>query len=149
MAKKRSQTDELSEAMESDIKMKTYKQEAFTKFDEGDSFQGVLVSIRDHGMKDKRTKLPKEVRVYSIRLEDGMVRISGRTILNRLIDEIMDEHGGFEVVNRNYSGLGYEFIKNRLVRFERGDNTETVDGNVLGTYEVSVEEETKTMTDSE
>jgi hypothetical protein len=142
--KKGASPDELKTAFEGDVKFKSYKNDGsgFDEFAEGDEIMGVLLSIRDHAIKDKRTKLPKDIRVYSIRTADGSVKkIGGRTILDRMFDDIMDENGGYEVLNRRYSGPGYEYLQNRVVKLNRGDDSETSEGNPLGTYEVAVEED--------
>ena len=70
---------------------------------------------------------------------DKVLKIGGRTILDRMFDDIMDENGGFSVDNKRYSGKGYEYLQDRIVKMNRGDDTETADGNPLGTYEIAVE----------
>jgi hypothetical protein len=143
MANKRTKPNEVAEGFASDVKFRSYKNDGagFDKLEEADIITGVLVSIRDHQITDKRTKAPKDIRVYSIRVEDGSVKkIGGRTILDRMFDDIMDENGGFIVENRRYSGPGYDYAKDRMVRIERGDDTETGEGNPLGTYQVDIEE---------
>lgn len=141
---KGSSAADVAAAFESDVKFKTYSTSEFYKFDEGDELKGVLVSLRDHQLPDRRAKVKgttKEVRVYSIRLEDGnIIKLAGRAVLDRNFDDIMDENGGFVVENRRYSGVGYEWLQNRLVIINRGENDETHDGNELGTYEIRIEE---------
>jgi hypothetical protein len=134
---------ELKDAMSGDIKFKSYKNDGkgFDDFEEGQEITGVLLSLRDHNIMDRRTKLPKDIRVYSIRTEIGTLRIGGRTILDRMADEIMDENGGFTVDNRRYTGAGYDWLKGRMVRLIRGDDSKTGEGNPLGTYEIQVEED--------
>jgi len=124
-------------------KYKTYKNEGFVDFAEGQEIEGTLISIRDHSMMDRRKKILKDVRVYNIRLEydDSLIRLAGRTMLDRMADDIMDENGGFEVENRRYSGKGYEWFINRSVKFIRGEDTQTNEGNQLGMYEILVEDD--------
>lgn len=135
--------EQLTDAFASDVKFKSYKNDGsgFDKLEEGDEIIGVLVSIRDHSITDTRTKKPKDIRVYSIRTPDGSVKkIGGRTILDRMFDDILDENGGFDVQNHRYTGPGYDAIKDKIVKINRGDDTETRDKNPLGTYEVAIEE---------
>ncbi len=144
MAKKRGESvDEVKDAFSSDTRFKSYKSDSagFDELDEGGEITGILVSIRDQQLKDKRTKQLKTVRVYSIRTDEGQKRISGRTLLDRMADDIMDEHGGYSVENNRYSGPGYDWFCNRAVKFLRGDDTRTGEGNPLGTYEILVEED--------
>ena len=150
MANKRNQgggnnpsTSDISDAFAKDVKFKSYKNDGqgFDDFEENQEILGTLLSIRDHNITDRRTRLPKDVRVYSIRMADGSVkRIGGRTILDRMFDDIMDENGGYTVENRRYDGPGYKYVQGRIVKLNRGQDTETADGNPLGTYEVHVEE---------
>lgn len=138
---------DMKAAFGADIKFRTYKNDGagFDEFDENQEIVGVLVSIRDHTITDNRTNLPKDIRVYSIRiaLEGGgerVIKIGGRSILDRLFDDIMDENGGYAVDNKRYTGQGYEYIRNRLIKMSRGDDSQTAKGNPLGTYEIAVEE---------
>jgi hypothetical protein len=134
---------DVAAAFTSDVKFRSYKNDGsgFDEFNEGDEIQGILVSIRDHQITDKRTKKPKDIRVYSIRVGDGTVKkIGGRSLLDRMFDDIMDENGGFAVENRRYSGAGYEYVQNRAIKLNRGDDTKTSEGNPLGTYEIGIEE---------
>jgi len=126
-----------------EVKFKSYRNDGkgFDEFNEGDEIVGILVSIRDHPITDQRSGDPKDIRVYSIRISDGTVlKIGGRTILDRMFDDIMDENGGYMVDNRRYSGKGYEYLQNRAIKMVRGDDTRTRNKNPLGTYEVMVEE---------
>jgi hypothetical protein len=144
MAKEKAKASDVEKEFTEDVRFRVYKNDGsgFDDFKQGQTITGVLVSIREHGITDKRTKQPKDIRVYSIRMEgDVMCRIGGRTILDRMFDDIMDEHGGFVVTNRRYSGPGYDFLKDRVVRLERGEDTRTSDKNPLGTYSVGVEED--------
>jgi hypothetical protein len=134
---------EVQKGFTSDMRFRSYKNDGkgFDEFHEGDEIVGILVSIRDHQITDRRTNLPKEIRVYSIRTDDGTVKkVGGRALLDRLVDDIMDEYGGFIVENRRYSGQGYVYIQNRAIKIVRGDDSQTHDGNPLGTYEVAIEE---------
>jgi hypothetical protein len=146
MAKKKSESvTDVAKAFESDVNFKKYGGNAeFFKFEEGEEIRGILISLRDHELPDRRAKVKgtmKMVRVYSIRMEDGStVKLAGRATLDRTFDDIMDENGGYAVENKRYSGVGYEWLQNRAIILNRGDDGETSDGNVLGTYEVRVEE---------
>jgi hypothetical protein len=138
---------EVGKAFESDAKFRTYKNDGqgFDDFEEGQEIIGVLVSMRDHQITDNRTHELKDIRVYSIRVAvegggDQTLKIGGRTILDRMFDEIMDEHGGYVIENRQYKGAGYDYLKNRLLKLNRGEDTRTAKGNPLGTYEIAVEE---------
>ena len=145
--------EDAAKAFGTDIKFKSYRNDGqgFDDFEEGQEIIGTLVSIRDHNITDRRTKQPKDIRVYSIRVvipkeeqveggpTDKVLKIGGRTILDRMFDDIMDENGGFSVDNKRYSGKGYEYLQDRIVKMNRGDDTETADGNPLGTYEIAVE----------
>lgn len=146
MAKKTNESiGDVEQAFRKDSKFKSYKKDGTASFDEleeGGEVTGVLIVIRNQNIIDTRSKKEKEIRVYSIKTADGSVkRISGRTLLDRCADEIMDENGGFEVENRNYKGKGYEWFINREVKFIRGDDTRTKHGDQLGTYEILVAED--------
>ena len=143
MPRKGNNPNEVADSFATDIKFKSYKSEGFFKFEEMEELVGTLVSIRDQTITDRRSKQPKIIRVYNIRLaEDGrMIRLGSRAMLDRMFDDIMDEHGGFNVENMRYSGPGYEFLQNRIVKVNRGEDAETVSGDELGTYEVGVEED--------
>jgi hypothetical protein len=146
MAKRKSNptADELQNAFEEDgVKFRKYKNDGagFDKLEESDEITGVLVSIRDHQITDKRTKQLKDIRVYGIRTGDGTVKkIGGRALLDRMFDDIMDENGGYDVTNRRYSGPGYDAIKDKVIKINRGEDTTTSGGDPLGTYEISIEE---------
>lgn len=128
-----------------DSRFKSYKKDGTSSFDELEAngeIPGTLIAIRNQIITDNRTKKDKEIRVYSIKLADGTVkRISGRTLLDRCVDEIMDEHGGFSVESKQYWGKGFDWLINRDVIFLRGDDTKTKSGDQLGTYEVLVSED--------
>jgi hypothetical protein len=146
MSKKRTNNPtpaEMEKAFSEDAKFRSYKNDGkgFDEFNEGDEIVGVLLSIRDHQITDQRTGDPKDLRVYTIRTDSGTKRIGGRTILDRMFDEIMDENGGFLVENRRYTGKGYDYLQNRLIKLNRGEDTKTRNKNPLGTYEIGLEED--------
>jgi hypothetical protein len=133
-----------TEGTESDIKYRSYKNDGkgFDTLDEGQEIQGILVSIRDHEITDTRTRERKTIRVYAIRNNDfdTTLKIGGRAILDRIFDDIMDEHGGYTVESGRYRGPGYEAIKDKAIRIARGKDTRTAQKNPMGTYEVGVED---------
>jgi hypothetical protein len=148
MAKERRTTTaaDVAGAFKTDGRFKSYKKDGSATFDEleeGHEVAGELIVIRNQTITDTRTKQPKEIRVYSIKLEDGSIkRISGRALLDRAAEDIMDEHGGFTIANKEYSGEGYKWFINRPVKFIRGDDTRTKsDRNQMGTYEILVAED--------
>lgn len=144
MAKKNSASDYEAGFKQREVPegFKAYRNDGkgFDELKEGQEIAGELVSIRDHQITDQRTNEPKDIRVYSIRTEDGTLKIGGRTILDRQFDEIMDENGGFTVENRRYAGRGYEYLRGREIRLFRGEDTKTRMNNPLGTYEILVKE---------
>lgn len=138
---------DLAEALgkSKDLHFKSYKADGsgFDDLEEGQEIIGVFVSVRQQHIKDKRTKQQKPIRVYSIRVEDGSTKkIGSRTLLDRMFDDVMDEHGGMtaDPMGR-YTGPGIDWIKGRVVKFVRGDDTKTADDNPMGTYEILVEED--------
>lgn len=135
--------EDVKNAFTSDVKFKSYKADSrgFDELEPGGEVTGILLSIRDQTIKDKRTNVMKNVRVYAIQTADEVVRISGRTLLDRMADDIMDEHGGYAVEHQRYSGPGYDWFTKRAVKFLRGDDMRTGEGNPLGTYEILVEED--------
>jgi hypothetical protein len=142
MAKpKQNPADPLSKR-EEDIKFRSYKNDGkgFTDLQVGAEIMGVLVSVRDQEITDRRTHERKIIRVYSIRGEDDLMKLGGRALLDRVFDDIMDEHGGYSVENKRYIGSGIEWVQNRMVKFIRGDDIKSADGNRMGTYEILVEE---------
>jgi hypothetical protein len=136
-------TADVQSAFSSDAKFRSYKNDGkgFDDFEEGEQIEGILLSIRDHEIRDTRTKQLKDIRVYAIKAGETTLKIGGRTILDRMCDEIMDENGGFQVDNKRYTGAGYDWLKGRAVRFIRGEDGQTREGNPLGTYEIQVEED--------
>ena len=128
--------------IEDDIKFRSYKNDGkgFAELHEGGQIMGVLVAIRDQSIRDRRTRETKTIRVYSIRSDDGLLKLGSRALLDRVFDDIMDEHGGYQVENKRYTGPGIEWIQNRMVKFIRGEDVETGEGNPMGTYEILVEE---------
>src|SRR5438105_1622403 len=145
MAKKPQPTiGEMKDSFAKGVRFRSYKNDGkgFHELNEATEVTGVLVSVRDHEITDKRTKLRKAIRVYSIRTADNeLLRIGSRALLDRLFDDILDEHGGYTVENKRYVGPAMDWILNKVVRFIRGEDTKTGDGNPMGTYEIQVEED--------
>jgi hypothetical protein len=141
MAKKQNNPNDVAEGFATDIRFKTYKSEGFYTFAEGDELVGTLLSIRDQTIMDRRKKMEKVIRVYNIRTADGKtIKLGSRAMLDRMIDDIMDENGGFEVQNHRYSGKGYEYLQQRLIKINRGEDEETTSGDGMGSYEIGIEE---------
>jgi hypothetical protein len=147
MPKKTTSTEGIADAFASDIRFKSYANKgkgSFAKLDEGSEIAGIFVSVRFRKIKDRRTHEPKTIRVYAIRTTDGEVqKVGSRALLDSCFDDIMDEHGGYTVEDMNFTGPGIKWITNRLVKFVRGEDTETSEGDEMGTYEILVEEDTK------
>lgn len=146
MAKKTQGTgSELADELGKDIRFKSYKNEGksdFAKIKPGDSITGVFISLRMRKIKDRRTKMPKDIRVYALRTaESGVVKIGSRALLDSCFDDIMDDHGGMELIENQFGGPGIKWITNRVITINRGDDTETSEGDEMGTYEILVEEE--------
>ena len=134
---------EITAAFGEDLRFKSYKNDGsgFDELNEGTEIIGVFVSVRDHEITDTRTKARKHIRVYSIRTAEGQVlKIGSRSILDRVFDDLMDENGGYTVENKRYAGPGITYIQGRVVKFIRGEDTQTRDKNPLGTYEIQVAE---------
>ena len=144
MARKATSSELANEMGNDNVKMRSYKagKDNFTPLNEGEEVTGTFISLREKTIKDRRTRLPKTIHVYTLRGEDGMLKIGSRALLDSCFDDIMDEHGGFSLGadNKTYIGPGIEWITNRVVKFVRGDDEETVDKNPRGTYEILVEE---------
>lgn len=146
MANKRNTPGEVgagfTEGTESQVKYQSYKNDGkgFDELNEGQHIEGILVSIRDHEITDTRTRQRKSIRVYSIRTGEIVLKIGGRAILDRIFDDIMDEKGGYTVETGRYKGPGYEAIRDKAIRIDRGQDTKTQQKNPMGTYEVGIEE---------
>lgn len=141
MAKKNDKVNQLTDAIREDGQFKSYKNEGkgFDELPEGGEIVGVFIGVKDQTITDIRTHAKKVVRVYSIRSDDGNVqKIGSRALLDGLFDDIMDDHGGFDVENSRYIGPGIEWLKNRVVKIIRGDDKKTSNGR-MGTYEFLVE----------
>jgi hypothetical protein len=141
-------SDNLQESFAGDTRFKSYKNTGkgdFTKLVEGEEVVGVFLSLRLRNIKDRRTKLPKQIRVYSFRGADGLIfKVGSRALLDSCFDDIMDEHGGMNLKdNVQYTGAGIDWITNRTVKIIRGTDTETTEGDDMGTYEILVEEDSK------
>ena len=145
MAKKSTQAgaDELTKSFGEDVRFRSFKNDGkgFDDLEPGQEIVGVFVSVRDHEITDTRTKARKHIRVYSIRTADDSVKkIGSRSILDRVFDDVMDENGGYTVENKRYSGPGINWLSGRVVKFVRGEDMKTREGNPLGTYEIQVAE---------
>lgn len=146
MAKNKSQgttSGDVAAAFADGIKFASYKNTGkgnFNKLEPGGEIAGIFVSMRYRKIKDTRTREDKVIRVYSIRTAEGVAKVSGRALLDSCFDDVMDEHGGYTIVNNTASGSGIEWITNRPVKFLRGEDTETRQGDEMGTYEILVEE---------
>jgi hypothetical protein len=99
--------------------------DGLTSFVEGETIRGTFVHVKEVSIKDKRTREPKTIRIYVIQLEDGsMARIGSRALLDDAFDEACGVVGGWEK------------LVGKDIAFIRGEDSETGDGNVLGTYQI-------------
>lgn len=126
------------------VKFRTFKNDGtgLDELKENSSIQGVFISVKDQEITDRRTKLRKHIRVYAIRLDSGKIaKVGSRALLDGIFDDIMDENGGYDVINNRYSGPGIKWIQGKIVKFVRGADTKSkLDGNPMGTYEILVED---------
>lgn len=146
MAKqKTNESGSLAEELGKDVRFKSFKNTGkgdFYKLKAGDSVTGVFISLRMRKIKDRRTKLPKQIRVYALRMADGnIIKIGTRALLDSCFDDVMDEHGGMELMETQFQGKGIDWITNRVIKINRGEDTETTEGDEMGTYEILVEED--------
>jgi hypothetical protein len=103
----------------------------FYELNEGESLEGVILGIRLQFIKDKRTKQPKEIQVYKIRQEDGaIVNLAGRLLLDQQFADARDE----------MFGGSFDNLRGLKVIINRGEDTETGEGNPMGTYELMIED---------
>lgn len=127
------------------ITMRTYKNDGkgFEELAEGTAITGIFVAVKEQQITDIRTKEKKTIRVYSIRDEekDELLKVGSRALLDGIFDDIMDEHGGVIVENGRWGGPGIEWIRNRHVIFTRGKNKKSRSGDVMGTYEIMVDDD--------
>lgn len=124
-------------------RFRSYKNDGkgFDLLEANDEITGTFIQVRDREIRDRRTKEPKTIRVYSLMTDRGLLKIGSRALLDGVFDDILDEHGGYTKNGEHYVGPGIDWLRNRLVRFTRGSDTKTSDGNPMGTYEIQVEED--------
>jgi hypothetical protein len=93
----------------------------------GDSVEGTFQGRRQITIKDRVTREPKDIWVYTFTDEDGKrFLISGRTMLDQAMDELIESEGGLD-----------RFIGSDL-RINRGDDERTGSGFDMGTYEIMI-----------
>jgi hypothetical protein len=147
MAKK-NPLDALQDAMATDgseIKFKSYgaDRKGFYELEENSFIAGIFIGVKDQQITDIRTHLPKIIRVYSIRSQDGNIeKVGSRALLDGLFDDAMDEHGGVTVDNNRYSGPGIDWLRGKVVKIVRGeDKVNKATKSRMGMYEFLVEED--------
>jgi hypothetical protein len=124
------------------LKFKSYVNDGkgFDELPAGSEVVGVFVGVRIQIITDTRTKEKKPIRVYSLRDSEGNVhKIGSRALLDGIFDDIMDANGGCFVEANKFTGPGIEYLRNRVVKFARGANKRTRQGDPMGTYEIQVE----------
>ena len=146
MAKNKMDTlkDELNDGTGegTDVKFKSYANDGkgFDELAEESDVTGIFVGVRIQEITDTRTKKRKPIRVYSLRDSEGNVhKIGSRALLDGIFDDIMDENGGAIIENNRFSGPGIDFLRSKVVKFVRGKNKRTRQGDQMGTYEIMVE----------
>lgn len=101
--------------------------DGLTTFVEGEEIRGRFLGMREKQITDKRTREKKNIRVYSIQLQNGSVaKIGSRALLDGAFDDTVDGVGGLEKL------IGQE------VSFIRGEDKKTSGGDPMGTYEIIV-----------
>lgn len=109
---------------------RSYKAEMlpFVEINEGASITGTFQNRRMITIRDRITKDPKDIWIYSFRdVNNGSkFAVSGRTMLDQAFDAMFEAEGGIEKI------IGRE------IRIERGEDSNTSAGFNLGTYEVSL-----------
>lgn len=141
MAKK-SELDQLQDAVNEDVKFKSYASDGkgFYELRVGEEVTGVFISVKDQQITDIRSHLPKDIRVYSIRLENGeIIKLGSRALLDGYFDDAMDANGGYNVESKRYSGPGIEWIRGKVIKIVRGADKKTK-GGTLGQYDLLIEE---------
>jgi len=100
----------------------------FYDIKEGAQIKGTLVSCRQQEIQDQRTKRPKTIWVYRIRLDDTdhTVQIGGRALLDQQFQDAADDMSGGDMTA----------LRNIPVIINRGRDEVTRDGNPMGTYEL-------------
>lgn len=73
------------------------------EFVEGQTIDGTFLSRRLETITDKDTQAPKQIWVYRIATSEGLLKLGGRTMLDRMFDDIIDEmFGGDETTMRGH-----------------------------------------------
>ena len=110
---------------------KSFKSESgsFHELKELDEIEGILIAVRQQRIRDKRTKLPKDILVYRIQLDSGeLISLGGRTMLDKQMLDACDSMFGGD----------WNAMKGAEVVISRGEDVKTSEGNPLGTYEVLI-----------
>lgn len=98
--------------------------EGLTPFVEGEEIKGKFIHMKNVTIKDKRTHLAKDIRVYVLELENGdMARIGSRALLDDAFDEVISVYGE---------------ITGKTLSFIRGEDKELEGNATMGTYEIIV-----------
>jgi len=106
------------------------------KFDSlvvGQSVSGVFMGAREQEITDTRTRQPKTLFVLKLRDEnDKVLRIPCAAMLLQTWEELVDAYGNGEQTT------AIRMLHGRKMTINRGPDTRTKDGNVMGTYEIVV-----------
>lgn len=130
MAKKKA-TDHIEENVPKGFRSFKTDTRKFYELRQGQSIAGVFLGVRTVRIKDKRTKLPKDIQVYRIRQEDDSIEsVGGRAMLDQQFHDAIDElYGG-----------NPEAARGARIIINRGEDKRTSDNNPMGTYELLLED---------
>jgi hypothetical protein len=108
-----------------------FEKQEFYELSANETLAGTFVSARTQTIQDRKTKTPKDIMVYRIKTDDGkIVALGGRAMLDSQFHEAVDDM---------FAG-NWDAMRGRRIIIERGDDSQTGEGNRLGTYQLMVSE---------
>jgi len=102
--------------------------------EKGEEVRGVFIGVQNVTIKDKRTKLPKELFVLKLRDEttNEIQKLPCAAMMLHAWGDIVDEYGNGD------EPAAIQQLRNKVFVINRGDDMKTTDGNQMGTYSVTI-----------
>lgn len=117
---------------------KSFKPETgkFDTLKEKESVTGTFMGAKHQTITDRRTKMPKQIFVLKLRDDtENVLKIPAAAMMLQAWEDLVDEYGNGD---ENQAITRLRGVKMTL---NRGEDSRTKDGNVLGSYEIIVWEE--------
>lgn len=130
MAKRKGVSESTASEVKAGFRSFSSDTTGFYELNEGDSIEGIFINRRKQTIKDRRTKAMKDIWVYRIRTEEGIINLGGRALLDRQFEDALDDMFGGNL----------EALKGKRVQINRGEDGQTGDGNPIGQYELLIED---------